>query len=52
MHVMEEIEDSLKYQADKKDIIAFTIALWQIFLPYILVLVFLFVLAVIFAMLV
>lgn len=49
---MEEMEDNLEYEADKKDIIAFTIALWQIFFPYILVLVFLFVLAVIFSMLV
>lgn len=49
---MEEMEDNLEYKADKKDILAFTIALWQIFLPYILILVFLFVLAVIFSILI
>ncbi|MBU6996862.1 MAG: hypothetical protein HXS41_11435 [Theionarchaea archaeon] len=49
---MEDMENNLEYKADTKDVIAFTIALWQIFLPYILVLVFLFVVAVIFSLLV
>ncbi|MBU7015083.1 MAG: hypothetical protein HXS52_09695 [Theionarchaea archaeon] len=49
---MEDMENNLEFKADKKDVLAFTIALWQIFLPYVLVLVFLFVLAVIFSLLV
>ncbi len=40
-------ERTLKIEPDKKDILAFVIALWQIFLPLILVFIFLFLAAII-----